>query len=288
MKFRKLKSVLFRIKLIFSNFYEDITFADKIVKKNVKSILAKWMFYLANYKEIRIGKFKELFSELNEIVFPIQIKDCYGYDSLDILIIDNEGKEYYMSKRNTSIYGYNEVGTYIIRRRNSSLEPLVDRDFHYEISEEKNIVLRETGAMRLKPDGTSYNVVVDFCFDSQKHTTEARLHSYTSSNTIKLCYPTMACEFDTKVLNFLFDINENNFCYYDVFPILKWLLLRLPNEGISLSITTEVEEEICSEIDVVNGIVHRYIKTEITSEGGMKTSKVIFYKKLEDFLAENS
>lgn len=285
MRFRKMRLALLRTKLATNGFYKGITFQNRVIKRKVKKVLAEWMFCLERYKEIRVESFKELFSELHEVVFPIKIEECYGR-SLDIIFIDNEGKEYYMSKR--CIYSYKEIENYIIGRRNSLLEPLVDRDFHYKISKDGTIILMETGAMKLKPDGKNDDTVVDFCYDSQKYTTEATLRFYASNNKMKMQYPTMGCEFDKKVLKFLFHINEKDYNFYDVFPVLKWIILTMPNEKVSLSITAEEEGDICSEVNITNGIVQRYTKTEIISEGEISISKLIFAKELEEFLSEKS
>lgn len=142
--------------------------------------------------------------------------------------------------------------------------------------------------MRLKLDGTNDDIIVNFCYNFQKHTTEATLSSFKSNNKIKIQYPTINYECDKKILKFLFDINEKNSYYYDVLPILKWILLTISYEDVSLSITAEVEKEVSSEIDVVNGIVRIYTKTEIISKEEIRISKVIFAKKLEEFLEEKS
>ncbi len=285
MKFRKIRKALFRARLEISGFYDGVTFQGKNVEKKVKKILAEWMFCLKEYKEIRVECFKDLFSKLHEVAFPIKIEEGYG-SSLNIIIIDNKGTEYYMIKR--GIYVYNDMQSYIIGRRNGLLEPLVDRDFHYKISKDGTITLIETGAMKLKEDVTNDDIVVDFCFDSKEHTTEATLKSYASNSKIKMKYTTMDDEFDKKVQEYLFNVNEKNYYYYDVFPILKWMLSTLPSQNVSLSITAEVDDEICSEVDVVQGIVQRYVKTEIINEGEYRTSIDVFAKMIEDFLAERS
>lgn len=285
MEFRKIRKALFRARLEISGFYDGVTFQGKNVEKKVKKVLAEWMFCLKEYKEIRVECFKDLFSKLHEMAFPIKIEEGYG-SSLNIIIIDNKGTEYYMTKR--GIYVYNDMESYIIGRRNGLLEPLVDRDFHYKISKDGTITLIETGAMKLKEDVTNDDIVVDFCFDSKEHTTEATLKSYASNSKIKMKYTTMDDEFDKKVQEYLFNVNEKNYYYYDVFPILKWMLLILPSQNVSLSITAEVDDEICSEIDVVQGIVQKYTKTEIINEGERRTSIDVFAKRIEDFLAERS
>lgn len=285
MEFRKIRKALFRARLEISGFYDGVTFQGKNVEKKVKKVLAEWMFCLKEYKEIRVECFKDLFSKLHEVAFPIKIEEGYG-SSLNIIIIDNKGTEYYMIKR--GIYVYNDMESYIIGRRNGLLEPLVDRDFHYKISKDGTITLIETGAMKLKEDVTNDDIVVDFCFDSKEHTTEATLKSYASNSKIKMKYTTMDDEFDKKVQEYLFNVNEKNYYYYDVFPILKWMLSTLPSQNVSLSITAEVDDEICSKIDVVQGIVQRYAKTEIINEGERRTSIDVFAKRIEDFLAERS
>lgn len=283
MKFRKIKKTLFRARLEISGFYDGVTFQRKNVKKKVKKVLAEWMFCLREYKKIRVGCFKELFSELHEMAFPIKIEESYG-SNLNIIIIDNKGTKYYMINR--GIYVYNDMESYIIGRRNSLLEPLVDRDFNYKISKDGTIRLTETGAMRLKADATNDEIVVDFCFDSKKHTTEAILKSYTSNYKIKMQYPTMDDVFDKKVQEYLFNVSEKNYYYYDIFPILKWMLSIISRKNVFLSITAEVDGEICSEVNIMEGIVQRYTKTEIIDEGERRTEIEVFSKKLEDFLAE--
>lgn len=285
MEFRKIRKALFRARLEISGFYDGVTFQGKNVEKKVKKVLAEWMFCLKEYKEIRVECFKDLFSKLHEMAFPIKIEEGYG-SSLNIIIIDNKGTEYYMTKR--GIYVYNDMESYIIGRRNGLLEPLVDRDFHYKISKDGTSTLIETGAMKLKEDVTNDDIVVDFCFDSKEHTTEATLKSYASNSKIKMKYTTMDDEFDKKVQKYLFNVNEKNYYYYDVFPILKWMISTLPSQNVSLSITAEVDDEICSKIDVVQGIVQRYAKTEIINEGERRTSIDVFAKRIEDFLAERS
>ena len=64
--------------------------------------------------------------------------------NLYIKFLDAEGNEYYMSK---CLYDYHSISQYIIGRRNCSLEPLVDREFYYQIYEDKTIKLIKTCAI---------------------------------------------------------------------------------------------------------------------------------------------
>ncbi len=286
MKFREMKLALFRKELERRKFYEEVTFEDKLVSKNSKKIIGQWIFNLENYKKIKINKFKELFSQLNEIVFPIKIQYCYSSNSLDIMIIDNKNNQYYMS--NLWIYSYNDLEKYTIGRRNSPLEPLIDREFTYRILKNKNILLLEMGVLKLNPDGTNDNISVEFKYNFQKQITEVTLSSYISNHIIKIEYPTMDEEFDRKVLELLLNINDKNYYYYDAFPILKLMLSIISDETISLCITAKVEDEISSDIYIEKGIVQRYTKTEIISENQMNINKTICAKNLEEFLAERT
>ena len=62
--------------------------------------------------------------------------------------------------------------------------------------------------------------------------------------------------------------------------------MAISDERISISIVAEVEKEIVSEIDVVNGIVQKYTVTKIINEGEMHIIKKLFAKELNKFLAE--
>ena len=70
MKSRDLKVELLRRVLEKSGFYEDIIFENKFVSEKVKKIVAKWMFNLQEFRNIEVKKFRDLFKELDEIVFP--------------------------------------------------------------------------------------------------------------------------------------------------------------------------------------------------------------------------
>lgn len=283
MKFREAKVRLLRKELEKSKFYEDIIFANELVSEKVKNIVAEWIFDLQEYKDIEINKFKDLFNELDEVVFPIKIKECYGMN-LYIKFLDAEGNEYYMSKY---LYDYYSISQYMIGRRNSSLEPLVDREFYYQIYEDKTIKLIKTCALQLNQDGKNKDIIVYFCYNHDENTTEAILQSYSSENIIRIKYPTMSDEFDKMVLKFFFD-NESKWYYYDVFPILKWIVTARSKENLSISVVAEVEKEIFSEIEVVNGVVQKYTVTKIINEGEMHIIKKLFAKEVTEFLAQNS
>ena len=284
MKFRELRKILTRWGLETRGFYEGINFENIKAEKRFKSLVAEWIFYLKEYKKLRVRSFKDLFMELKEIEFPIEIKECYGTFGLWTTIVDNKGTEYYMEK--SGIFLYHGIESYIIGRRDTIIPEIsfIDRDFHYKISKD-GIILNETEKWKSNNyDNT--DTKVKFLFNS-KDTTEVLLtNPYSDNRKIKIQYPTMNTEFDEKVQEYLFD--KKNWHYYDVFPVLEWMLSVIPSQNISLSITAEVDDEICSEIDVVQGIVQRYAKTEIINEGERRTSIDVFAKSLEDFLAERN
>lgn len=286
MKFRKLKKELLRRKLEKNNFFEDINFKSAFIKYEVKKQIVDWIFGLYYYKEIRVKKFKDLFKQLDEISFPIRIIGFHSSLSIEIDFIDKDGKKYYISKRD--IYNYSNMQNYTIGRRNSSLEPFIDRDFEYKILKDTNIVLIQTSAMKLKEDGTNDDIVVNFHCDNEEHITEAILSSYTSNKKIKIKYPTYGEEFDKKVLSFLLNIDDVTW-YYNVFPILKWLMeiIKVGNE-ISVSIIAEIETEISSQIDVKDNIVRKHIITKRISENEIDINKKILKTDLQEFLKVNT
>lgn len=268
-----------------NEFYEDVFLKEG--KSQLKEFMSNWTRKLQSYKQIdeqiTIKKFKDLLIPIGEIVFPIEIDYVFSRKNrLDANFTDNEGKSYYII---VNTYGYNEVNTYVVGRRNSKIEPLIDREFTLEITAER-INLIETGLLKLKEDGTNSDEVVNFYYNNEKNTTEAELKSYASNKTLKIQYKTMNAEFDKKVAEFLFSSNEEHWYYYNVCPILKWIT-KILEENTSISIKAEVEKEVYSEIEVVNAVVHKYTRTEIVNEGEMHIIKVIFAKNLNEFLEEN-
>lgn len=278
MKSKKLMLYL-RTKIGTESFYEDITF--KVNSTELKMRILKWCDNLEKYRGLKINQFKDLLLPLNEIVLPVKINNVFcGMSMLDIDFTDSEGKKYYMIQ--DTFYDYNTMNTYTIGRRNSKLEPLIDRDFTFKILED-NIELIASGVLKLKEDGKNDEIAVDFQYNKEENLTQATLKSYVVNRTIKIQYPTMDMEFDKDVLEFLFKINEEHWHYYDVFSILRWISTIL-KEPICVSIIAEVEKETTSEIDVVKGKVQKYKVTQIINKGEVHITKKIFSRDLEEFL----
>ena len=287
MKFRELRKILTRWGLETRGFYEGINFENIKAEKRFKSLVAEWIFYLKEYKKLRVRSFKDLFMELKEIEFPIEIKECYGTFGLRTTIVDNKGTEYYMEK--TGIFLYNGIERYILGRRDTIIPEIsfIDRDFHYKISKD-GIILTETEKWKSNNYDANPDTKVKFLFNS-KDTTEVLLtNPYSDTRKIKIQYSTMNTEFDEKVQEYLFDINEKYWYYYNIFPVLEWMLSVIAIKNVSLSIAAEVDGNTYSEVIIDNGIVQKYTKTERISEGWHRTSIDVFAKSLEDFLAERN
>lgn len=287
MKFRELRKILTRWGLETRGFYEGINFENIKAEKRFKSLVAEWIFYLKEYKKLRVRSFKDLFMELKEIEFPIEIKECYGTFGLRTTIVDNKGTEYYMEK--TNIFCYDGLEDYRIGKRERIIPDIsfVERDFHYKISKD-GIILTETEKWKSNNYDANPDTKVKFCFDSDDTTEVILANPYTSNRKMKIQYPTMNTKFDEKVEKYLFDINEKYWYYYDVFPVLEWILSVIPSQNVSLSIAAEVDGNTYSEVVIDNGIVQKYTKTERISEGWHRTSIDVFAKSLEDFLAERN
>jgi len=273
-----MKKAYWRNKVEKDDFYEDVIF-KKGAKKEVKKFMAKRIDNLEKCKQIKIAKFKDLLKPLEEIVLPIRVNDVWkGFRGLDIIFTDAEGKEYYMIQEPYE-------STYIIGRRNSKIEPLLDRDFTFQISND-TITLIKTGILKLKEDGTNQDEVIHFLYQRENNITKVELESYSSNGIIKLQYPIQNEEFDKEVLHFLFRIKEKQSYYYNVFPILEWIVESV-SETVSISIRAEIEDEVTSEIIVEDGVVKKYVKTEVIDESEIHIIKVILAKEIERFIEEN-
>lgn len=282
MRFRMLDNeVVYRLVLKARSFYEDVIFEDKFVEKCAKKVLTTWMCALHHYRNIKINKFKDLFSELDEVIFPIRIVRSYGAFCIEIEFFDNEGKKYYMSKR--SIYDYHTMSSYVIGRNNSPLEPYVDREFYYSISEDNQIKLIKTSIMKLKSDGTNDDSVIYFCYDEEE--TTAGMKSYALDKEIVVKYKESNSKFEENLTSHFFNIKDNRI-YCNVFPILKWLSKNY-DKSYTISITSKGKDGIYSQLDVEDGIVQLYVTTETMEEGEIIITKKIFAKELEEFLKEN-
>lgn len=286
MKFRKLRVSLLRIRLEKNGFYDDIIFEEELVRKRVKRVLTNWIINLQESKHIKVKKFKDLFSKGNDIVFPIKIIDSNSRYSLGIEFFDNAGKAYYVNSN--YYYDLDRLQNYTIERVNSFFGKVVDRVLNYKICKDKGIMLIGSKVTKLNINGTEKDIVLDFRYDHEKNITEVTLKSCESDKKIRIKYPIINDELDQKVLKFLLNSHEVKNYYYNVFPILEFIVTAIPDEKVTIFITSEIEEEIYSEIEVVNSYVQKYTISKIINEGEIQINKKVLAKKLKKFLKENN
>lgn len=281
---RKIENKCFEKKLEKDNFYEDIIIENECISKEVKKIIARWMYNLQYSKRIRIKKFKDLFKELDEIVFPINIDWGAGIYSIKIIFQDKCGENYYMHADN--IYGWNEMNCYSIGRRNGLIEPFIDREFCFQINKDSVIELEKSHALHMKSDGKNDNILVDFCYNKEKDVTEATLQVKESAREIKIIYPVINEYIDSKILKHFIN-SEKNWYYYNVLPIVNWLKETIDiKDKLSFSIIAKIGEQIFSEIEVVDNIVQKYTMTEVMKEDELNIITKIFAQDLKEFLQE--
>ncbi len=297
MKFRKLKRTLSNVsnwnferidvilmqrKLEKSNFYEDVVFANDTVKERGQKNVAKWMVNLKRYKQIEIKRFIDLFSNLEEIKFPIKIKKSSKYE-LNLYIIDSLENKYHISSN--GIFDYYNITKYFIGSINTKPELSIYRNFCYEISEEGIINLEKITIAKLDKYDLYYEIIYDYRYKNK--TEEITVCSYEQDSQITVKYPMSSIEVNNEIFQYFLNNIERNWYYYDVFPIFKWLISKITGDDVSIYIVAEIGNEVFSEVEVVNGIVHKYTFTRVVNEGEVHVVKKVFAKKLEEFLKDD-
>ena len=300
-----LKKILLRAKLEKNEFFKNVTFEkeSKIIKmnkktqkilsknieKNVKRILVEWVFYLQKYKEIKIKKFEDLFSGVDEIVFPIKVIECSGnkYIDIEIQIKDNKGKKYFIE---FNIF-YKYIQNYTIDKIEDISESEIYNEMTYRICKNNSIKLINKRIIRFKKyekEEYKRDIEVELSYELEKNITKYVLKSIVGNRKIEITCSTIDEEFEKNLLSYIFCINDNEWYYYNVVPILKWIVNTISDEKISTSIKAEIEGEIVSEIDVQNGYVQKYTTTIIINESEVNIVKRILSKELKSFLKQNN
>ena len=283
MKFRNLEISFMRMKLKRCNFYEDVFFVNDVLEKKAKSTLAEWMTNLPKYEQKEIKKFKELLKVQDEIVFPIKIKNAYG-NNIDFKFVDAKENKYYISSRN--VYTCYDMLTYTIGKRECSIEPLIDKGIHYKICNDKSIKPIGITITQLDEDGENSDIVGYLHYNYDEGTEEFTLYSKELNGKIKIKYPIRNDDFYRSIFKFLLDSNETKWHYYNVLPIVQWIIETIKDKSLSMSVIAEINAEIFSEIEVVNGFVQKYTTTKIIDGGEMHIIKKIFVKTLDEVLSE--
>lgn len=282
MKFRKLKVGFMRLKLKKHNFYDSVYFSNDTVREDVEKSVAEWMIYLKHYKKIEIKKFRYLFIKLeDEVIFPIKIKESYG-KKIDIRFTDANGNKYYMSKRN--INSYTNVNKYLIGKRNILKDPLNEENY-YEVTKNTDIRMLKQVISKINQDGTNDDMMNCKIYYNEENSREITLSSFGTEINIKYQME-QDSDVSKSIVKFLLDDVATKWYYYDVLPIFKWMLQK--TKSLSMNITAKIDEEVLSEIEIVNGIVQKYTITRVINEGEMHIIKKIFAKELDEFLLEKN
>lgn len=124
----------FRKKLENDGFFENVILGQaSVVLNETDGGISGLMYYLKKYKKIEVKKFKDLFCQLKEVIFPIIITKMYGRTKyVRFEFKDRVGKKYYFIC-DSFAYNFENMSKYIIGRINSSIEPLTNREFYYQI-----------------------------------------------------------------------------------------------------------------------------------------------------------
>lgn len=280
----------FRKKLEKSGFFEDVILGQaSVVVNETDGGISGWIYYLKKYDNLEVKKFKDLFSQLDEVRFPITIT-LAGGDSRTVSFYfkDREGNEYYFSNMHYS--KKNRLRTFLIGRRNSSIEPLVDRTFYYQILsdsyelddynqviEKEDIELYKTSVVKLNENGTNPNLFIEFSDDYYENSA-TRVIRKSKNKEIVLEYPSKGAKFDKKVEDILFNIDEgsniNEWIYYNIKPLLKEMLEIIDKEDVSIYIGAKLDNEVFSEVTITHNIRQKYTYTKVVSDGRIVRSTV--------------
>lgn len=279
MKFRNLKKMVMRKNLEKLDFYEDVFFSDDFFEEYSRKVIYEWIYNLEKYKHIKIKRFKDLFVKYDKIVFPVEIihSNIGGY-FVELDIVDVSGKKYYFSQSNI----WENIDEYYVGRRNMTSKPFFDNEIKYRILKNGTIEEFKKYIVKLKDDGTNGSFKYE-----EYHNANTQVIEISSSNgTIKIKYPILE-KVRKKLLAEFLRNNESKWYYYDVFPIFKWILDEMKDYDIeSVNIVAEIENEVHSEIQMVNNIMQVYTVTQIVSENEIHIIKKIMAKEINDFLEE--
>lgn len=287
MKFRKVQLELMRSKLEKSDFYEEIIFANDEVKELAQKKIASWMLSLeiCETVEAEIKKFKDLFSNVDEISFPIEIQNSNSsLFGIDISIVDRNGKQYYMSK--DDIYDCYNITEYYIGSCNTITKPYIDYENCYEICKNESIKKLKATAVKINSDGTNKDSIYETYYNQQINMQVIEFFGK-EKRKIRIEYPIVSKEIGKKIFEDFLEWDDTKWYYYDVFPIFKWLVNKMENYDMdSLHIIAEIDKEVYSEIQMVNNIVQTYTVAQVISENEIHVIKKIFAKNIDEFLKE--
>lgn len=266
-------------------FFEDVIFDKNCRTQNdfeQDGGITRWVYYLKQYRGIELEKFKDLFIKLDEVKFPITITETYGDKStVDIIFRDKKGNRFYLMNKHAMYAPF--LNQFSIGRRNSAIEPFIDRTNDYKIIEGGRIVHTKTVIMKLNEKGINTDEVIEFVYDA--FGTKATIKYDNDYKKIAVEYQTKGAEVDEKVKEVLFNIyDEDKTVFYDVKKLLVKMLEIIDKENVSIYIGAFLDGEVYAEVSIEKNKVNKYTRTEIINEGEMCRTTRIFSKTLDRFL----
>ena len=287
----------FRKELNKRGFFEDIIL-DKasLIMYASDAGISGWMYCLNKYKKIEVEKFKDLFSQVDNIVFPITITKMFDeVDNVRFEFCDDLGNTYYFIC-DYYYWNFKQILQYIIVKEDNSSEKQewccqirINRGlFNYnQTIRDKDIELLKTSIRKSNKKGFNTNIVVEFNYNCYE-TATTKVIRKSGDKEIILEYPSEGSEFDRKVKDILFNINEGinikKWIYNNVKPLLKEMLKIMEKDNISIYIGAKLNNEVYAEVTVTDNTVKRHTYTKVVSEERMIITTDIFSKKLDEFL----
>ena len=238
-----------------------------VIEKSLGDGFWKWLVSLRKFHDIYIRNFEYLFSQIDNISFPVKVK---MYSDL-LSVTDNDGRKF---KLNFIYYDDKSMRNFTIS----------------QISED--ILFAQTFSLspnKMKLVGLSYSPSkisqreVKFQYDTESTTATLNLFDY----SLSVIYPHQESELDNKVLEYLWNVEQSEKFFYDLFPSFNFLLQFLQschNILITSCYSQASKDQLLSEIDLSNGIVTKYSYTEKKSHRTLCLYQMTISKSVEEFL----
>lgn len=260
---------------------EKTKFKGQISEKGI----CTWLLKLNEFG-IEVKRFKDLFTKMTEVTFPINITRIY--DSAcrtEIVFKDAKNTEYYLVLLNVlTNTNIEELKRYFILRINQRIEPLIFRTFYFEIGKKNQVVLNKISANQLGSDLSYREGTVSVKYDEEKKLEykNSRTKTVITVKTKEIKENEKKFE-ETLFWAGIFTVKTEKDCY-NAIPLIKFILELMPNETVTMSVAVGIDGEIYSGINIENDIVKEYISTEIVSKNEIKIIRTICQKKLKEFI----
>lgn len=264
MKFRRLTERSFRKNLERRAFYDRVIFETDELKETI----TEWIFNLWKIKGIRIHKFIDLFADLHDdIVLPIKIRKCLLSDYMTwnetaknvlsdgktkIIVVDAEEKEFYIDI-NTN---HSDINKYSTRKRNRNIDIIAK----YEILPPNKRILKAIEAIEaIKVNKPGINREIKYSIYYNMNETQAKLRDSKKGGELKIKYKAKGFEKDGEIIKIL---SETQVGINNVLSLFFKLLEIFEDKDDIISIQSNVNENVYSEILISDGMVRRYSYTE--------------------------